>query len=611
MSRRSAAMMRRNSSGPTSTPFHSRLPGAGPGTMPRCITRNRRRLSSGTSGPSRMVTVASSARPRQASSNTNRVARGSRRRWRVRTREAVPLLHSRPSTSAAGAAVTAAGGTILKENAHVGVATVKSANPSFLSAVGRQPALAGAARNRPIGKAPGRARPRREDVERLSAAERAAAKAKARAAAAPVHRPGQEPLADKQWGMRMIDATPSGSYRVNRGSHAVLVGIIDTGIDGTHPDLRANFDRARSRNFVTVIPAVDGPCEHPSCVDPVDEDDDGHGTHVAGIVGAALNGLGMAGVAPKVTLVNVRAGQDSGFFFLQPTIDALVYAGLVGIDVVNMSFFTDPWLYNCLNNPADSPEAQAEQRTIRVVTQRAVNFARAHGVTPVAALGNEHTDLGHPTSDDTSPDYPPGTSYHRDVDNSCITVPTETRGVISISALGPSGKKANYSNWGIEQTDFSAPGGFFSDFYGTDQYQQQENRILSTMPRNVAIAEGDLNPDGTPAVPNVLRDCRDGVCAYYQYLSGTSMASPHAVGVAALIVSAYGHRDPLHGGLTLSPATVQQIMTRTARQTPCPVPPVFTYPDFGPSYDAPCQGTLQDNGIYGHGVVNALSAVVR
>jgi lantibiotic leader peptide-processing serine protease len=68
-------------------------------------------------------------------------------------------------------------------------------------------------------------------------------------------------------------------------------------------------------------------------------DEDGHGTHVAGLVAAALNGLGTAGVAPKVTLVNIRAGQDSGFFFLQATVDAMVYAGLVGIDVINMSFF--------------------------------------------------------------------------------------------------------------------------------------------------------------------------------------------------------------------------------------------------------------------------------
>ena len=512
------------------------------------------------------------------------------------------------SAATARAAIKAVGGTILKENSRVGVATVKSSNPSFLRDADAQHALVGAARNRPIGKAPGGAGDK-DSVERLTAAERAAVKGSAKAAHSV---PNQEPFADKQWDMRMIDATPSGSYRVNQGRRGVMVGIIDTGVDGSHPDIRPNFSRRLSVNFTTDIPLVDGPCEHPSCVDPADEDDNGHGTHVAGLIGAALNGLGTAGVAPKVTLVNVRAGQDSGFFFLQPTIDALVYAGLVGIDVVNMSFFTDPWLYNCLANPADSPEAQAEQRTIRVATQRAVNFARSHGVTPVAALGNEHTDLGNPTSDDTSPDFPPDAAYHRDVDNSCITVPTETRGVISISALGPSGYKADYSNYGTEQTDFSAPGGWFRDYFGLPQNRQVENLNLSPYPQNVAIANGDLNPDGTPNNPFVLRDCQGGTCAYYQYLQGTSMAAPHAVGVAALIVSAHGKRDARHGGLTLDPRAVERILTRTAKQTPCPSPPNFAYPDDrDPSFDGVCEGTLAHNGIYGRGIVNALTAVLH
>ena len=56
-----------------------------------------------------------------------------------------------------------------------------------------------------------------------------------------------------------------------------------------------------------------------ACIDPVDEDDDGHGTHVASTIASPINGLGIAGVAPDVTLVNIRAGQDSGYFFLQPT----------------------------------------------------------------------------------------------------------------------------------------------------------------------------------------------------------------------------------------------------------------------------------------------------
>jgi subtilisin family serine protease len=511
------------------------------------------------------------------------------------------------SAAAARAAVKAAGGTILKENTRVGVATVKSANPAFLSAAAAQKALVGAARNRPIGSIPNGAAAAKDEVERLTAAERAAVKARSGSSAAG-RVPDQEPLADKQWDMRMIDATPSGSYRVNQGRPGVMVGIIDSGIDGNHPDLRDNFNRRLSRNFATDIPLIDGPCEVPSCVDPVDVDDNGHGTHVAGLVAAELNGLGTAGVAPKVTLVSIRGGQDAGFVFLQPVVDALVYAGLVGIDVVNMSFYIDPWLYNCLDNPADSPDAQAEQRTVRVAVQRAVSFARGHGVTPVASMGNQHTDLGNPTADATSPDFPPGTAYPRTVDNSCLTVPTETRGVISISALGPSFKKADYSNYGIEQTDFSAPGGFFRDYYLTDQYMQVENTNLSTMP--TALAEAALAQN--PTTPFIVKSCRGSVCGYYQYLQGTSMASPHATGVAALIVSTHGKRDPAHGGLTMSPGAVERVLTRTARQTPCPSPPVVTYPDRAPdlTYTATCEGTLARNGFYGRGVVNALTAVL-
>ena len=87
----------------------------------------------------------------------------------------------------------------------------------------------------------------------------------------------------------------------------------------SHPDIAPNFDRRLSRNFTSDDPLVDGACaDDPdgSCEDPADVDEDGHGTHVAGTVGAALNDFGIAGVAPKVKLVNLRAGQDSGYFFL-------------------------------------------------------------------------------------------------------------------------------------------------------------------------------------------------------------------------------------------------------------------------------------------------------
>ncbi len=427
-------------------------------------------------------------------------------------------------------------------------------------------------------------------------------------------RRGPEPLADLQWDMAMIHATADGSYRKQLGSNKVLVGVIDTGIDGSHPDIKPNFNRSLSRNFTTDIELVDGPCadepDH-SCEDPPDVDENGHGTHVAGTIGAALNGLGIGGIAPNVTLVNLRAGQDSGFFFLQETVDALTYAGDNGIDVVNMSFFTDPWLFNCASNPADSAAEQQEQRTVIEATQRALDYARSHGVTLVAAEGNEHTDIGYPTTDTTSPDFPPGTAKTRTVDNSCKTMPTEGNGVIVVSALGPSETKADYSNYGMEQTDVSAPGGYFRDFFGTPQHRQVTNLILSAYPESVARADGVLNPDGTPNTPFVVRDCKGSTCAYYQYLQGTSMASPHAAGVAALIVSEFGKKDNAHGGLTLAPETVKRILKETATDHACPEPRLLDYTPVGrtPDFNAYCEGDEDYNGFYGSGIVDALNAV--
>jgi subtilisin family serine protease len=510
------------------------------------------------------------------------------------------------STAAARNAITVVGGTIVKENLRVGVATVVSQNPAFLEAVGAQTALMGAAIDRPIGNTVGT--PAGADLELAKA--RAAAKGTIRDTRDFEGKGGAEPLADLQWGMKMMHATVDGSYARERGK-GVLVGIMDTGVDGKHPDIAPNFSRKLSRNFTTDIPLIDGPCadepDH-SCTDPVDVDENSHGTHVASIIGSPINGLGVAGVAPEVTLVNIRAGQDSGFFFLQPTVDALTYAGDIGIDVVNMSFFTDPWLYNCTNNPADSPAERMQQRTIIEATQRAANYAHRRGVILVAASGNEHQDLGAATKiDDISPDYPPGTERVRTVDNNCISVPSETEHVLDINAIGPTTRKADYSNYGLEQSTVAAPGGFFRDdpWTASNPIAGIPNLILAAYPENVAREFGEINADGTPNSPFVLRDCRGSTCAYYQYLQGTSMASPHAVGVLALIVGAHKH------GKKLSPDAAQRILEQTATDHACPTPRLHSYADKGrgPEYNALCEGTPQFNGFYGHGIADALRAV--
>jgi subtilisin family serine protease len=508
------------------------------------------------------------------------------------------------------AAITAAGGTVVARNDSVGVFQVRSTRTDFASRAAADGALVGAAQRRAIGYAPNA--PKVDAVEQENRLVSATGKSKG------TSRPpsGLDPLDDRLWGLDMVRSDES--RRKQPGDKGVTVGILDTGLDASHPDLAPNFSRRLSRNFAPDLTDIDGACEVPSCLDPVGTDDGGHGTHVAGTIGAAVNGLGVSGVAPNVTLVELKGGQDSGFFFLDPVVNALTYAADAGIDVVNMSFFVDPWLYNCLDNSADNAAAKAEQRAILRAMTRALTYAHLRGVTLVGALGNEHTDLGKPLPDTISPDYG-APAYTRQIDNeTCWSMPTEGPFVIGVSALGPSGKKSDFSNYGTEQISVSAPGGWFRDGFGTPTFRTNENMILSTYPLKplqeedppLVDADGNITPAGEGAV---IKLCPDGKCVYYTYLQGTSMASPHAAGVASLIVSEFGQRDWRRGGLTLEPWKVENQLLRTAAEHACPEPRLQTYTDEGrpEEFNALCEGGRNFNGFYGYGVVDAYAAVTE
>jgi len=87
------------------------------------------------------------------------------------------------------------------------------------------------------------------------------------------------------------------------------------------------------------------------------------------------------------------------------------------------------------------------------------------------------------------------------------------------------------------------------------------------------------------------------------------MAAPHTAGVAALIVSEFGKQDHGRSGLTLDPDKTADIREHSATDHACPNPREFVYPDLPADYTATCEGGKGCNGFYGHGIVDALSAV--
>jgi subtilisin family serine protease len=196
------------------------------------------------------------------------------------------------------------------------------------------------------------------------------------------------------------------------------------------------------------------------------------------------------------------------------------------------------------------------------------------------------------------------------VKKTCLNLPSEAPQVISVSSVGPSGTKADYSSYGFKSVEIAAPGGYYRDYFGTPQFQTPQNLILSSYPLQAAIEQGLADPKGNPVDDFSIKYCDHGRCGFYTYLQGTSMASPHVVGVAALIIQERG-KSTGSGGKALDPATVQRVLLQTADDHACPAGYVEDYTDEGrtPDYNAACKGTKAYNNLYGEGIVDAEEAV--
>jgi subtilisin family serine protease len=226
--------------------------------------------------------------------------------------------------------------------------------------------------------------------------------------------------------------------------------------------------------------------------------------------------------------------------------------------------------------------------------RRAIQFAEQQGVTVVSSDSNQSEDVAHPTQDQTSPDNT--TPVTRTVHNDCAIVPLDVPGVIGVSADGnaqqdPSGfLKSFYSSFGVGVTNVVAPGG--DSIFGRTA-AAPNGRVLSTWPAYLPCTRKVTESTADPLEPT----------AVYCYLQGTSMAAPHVAGVAALIVSQFGR---------MAPSRVTAILDSTADPQPCPasLPTVYdTFLGLDDNKVQVCEGTLDSNSWYGHGQVNALSAV--
>lgn len=377
---------------------------------------------------------------------------------------------------------------------------------------------------------------------------------KASASAKKAEAKDQEPLESLQWDKRAIKADKAAE--VDEGSRKVTVGVVDTGVDDTHPDLKANFSAAQSANCVGGKADTARGAWRPS--DPAE---DYHGTHVAGIIAADRNGVGVAGTAPGVKVSSIKVAEPkTSLFYGEAVVCAMVFAADHGVAVTNNSYYTDPWLYNC--------DDQADQKAIADAVQRAVSYAQRKGVTTVTSAGNSSQD--HAASeivDETSPND--STPVKRVIDPAtCKDVPTMLEGATSVSATGAQNSKSYYSNYGLDQIDVTGPGG--DRRYQTPDEPAKDGGVLSTMPNGE-----------------------------YAYLQGTSMAGPQVAGVAALLKSTHP---------SSSAQEISWLLKAQAQSLPCP----DSYdPDGEGTYAAKCTGMKGNNSFYGHGLVDALAAVTK
>lgn len=325
--------------------------------------------------------------------------------------------------------------------------------------------------------------------------------------AAPKLGAGDDPLFTNQWGM--VDNHVKDAWKIANPSpldaKSMTVAVIDTGVDYTHEDLLPNMwrnpgetgadEKGQNKESNGIDDDNNGYIDdvvgwdfvandnkpYDLAVEPVDllkgGGNPGHGTHCAGNVAAAANnGKGVAGVAPNAKIMALRFISEKGAGTTADAIKAIKYA------VDNGALITS----NSWGSEGEDPNDKESNQALR----DAIQYAEDKGTLFIAAAGNGHRGVGYNNDSDPNPAYP--SSYTHE-------------SIISVAAIDAQNQMGAFSNWGPRSVDLGAPG---VKVFSTTVGGQYSDKVIDIM----------------------------GITAYWD---GTSMATPHVAGAAALYWSAH------------------------------------------------------------------------
>lgn len=200
------------------------------------------------------------------------------------------------------------------------------------------------------------------------------------------------PTASIPWGIKQVQAPKAWKYSKGKNIH---IGVVDTGADYTHPDLKSNLGRGYN-----CIQSYSAP-----------NDDNGHGTHICGTIAAYAAENGIKGMAPKAILHPVKAFDRNGSAYVSDIIKAIEWCTTNRMDIINMSF---------------------GMQTRSQALLDAINNAAAQGIIIVSSAGNEGK-------------------------KNAIDYPARFKNTIAVGAIDKKRRIASFSNRG-KQVDFYAPG---------------------------------------------------------------------------------------------------------------------------------------------------------